>query len=48
MNIIITILCEVEQLDQQDNNRTSILASFLCTNQNEKKVLTGNFAGVIL
>ncbi|CRK84853.1 FAS1-like dehydratase domain-containing protein [Neobacillus massiliamazoniensis] len=45
-----TIICEVkiEKFEKQDNNRTSILASFLCTNQNEKQVLRGNFAGVIL
>jgi 3-hydroxybutyryl-CoA dehydratase len=45
-----TILCEVEieELKPKDNNRTSIMATFLCTNQNEKQVLRGNFAGVIL
>lgn len=45
-----TITCEVtiEELEKQDNNRTSIVASFLCTNQKEKQVLQGNFAGVIL
>jgi 3-hydroxybutyryl-CoA dehydratase len=45
-----TILCEVqiEKLEPNDNNRTSILATFLCTNQNEKQVLRGSFAGVIL
>ncbi|MGY0694974.1 hotdog domain-containing protein [Virgibacillus sp. FSP13] len=45
-----TIFCEVtiEKLEKQDNNRTAIVASFLCTNQNEKQVLKGNFAGVIL
>jgi 3-hydroxybutyryl-CoA dehydratase len=45
-----TIICEVtiEKFEKQDNNRISILASFLCTNQNEKQVLRGSFAGVIL
>lgn len=45
-----TIICEVtiEQFEKQDNNRTAIMASFLCTNRNEKQVLRGNFAGVIL
>jgi 3-hydroxybutyryl-CoA dehydratase len=44
-----TILCEVtiEKLEKQEK-RKSILASFLCTNQNEKAVLKGNFSGVIL
>ena len=44
------IICEVaiEQFEKQDNNRISILASFLCTNQHEKQVLRGSFAGVIL
>jgi 3-hydroxybutyryl-CoA dehydratase len=45
-----TIRCEVriEELEPKDNNRTSIMATFLCTNQNEKQVLRGSFAGVIL
>ncbi|PWA12451.1 enoyl-CoA hydratase [Pueribacillus theae] len=45
-----TIGCEatIEKFEKQDNNRISISASFLCTNQNEKRVLRGNFAGVIL
>ncbi|MFJ5716034.1 MaoC/PaaZ C-terminal domain-containing protein [Neobacillus sp. NPDC093127] len=45
-----TISCEVtiEKLEKKDNNRISILATFLCTNQHEKQVLSGNFAGVIL
>jgi 3-hydroxybutyryl-CoA dehydratase len=45
-----TILCEVriEDLEPKDNKRTSIMATFLCTNQNKKQVLRGNFAGVIL
>lgn len=45
-----TIVCEVtiEKFEKQENNRVSISATFLCTNQNEKQVLRGNFAGVIL
>jgi 3-hydroxybutyryl-CoA dehydratase len=45
-----TIICEVtiEKYEKQDNNRISILATFLCSNQNEKQVLRGNFSGVIL
>ncbi|MGJ9457352.1 enoyl-CoA hydratase [Oceanobacillus sp. CF4.6] len=45
-----TIICKVtiEKYEKQDNNRISILASFVCTNQNEKQVLKGNFAGVIV
>lgn len=45
-----TILCEVriEELEPKENNRSSIMATFLCTNQNEKQVLKGSFAGVIL
>jgi 3-hydroxybutyryl-CoA dehydratase len=45
-----TIKCEVtiEKLDQQENHRTSIMATFFCTNQKEKEVLKGSFAGVIL
>lgn len=45
-----TIICEVkiEKYERQENNRTSIIASFLCKNQNEKVVLKGNFSGVIL
>ncbi|PZX04911.1 acyl dehydratase [Psychrobacillus insolitus] len=44
-----TIICEVtiEQFEKRDN-RTHITSSFLCTNQHEKQVLRGNFAGVIL
>ena len=44
-----TIICEVtiEQFEKQDT-RTNITATFICTNQNEKEVLRGNFAGVIL
>lgn len=44
------INCEVkiEKYESHDNDRKSIEASFLCTNQNEKYVLRGNFAGVIL
>lgn len=45
-----TIICEVkiEKYERQENNRTAILATFLCKNQNEKVVLKGNFSGVIL
>ena len=45
-----TIICEVkiEKYERQENNRTSITASFLCKNQNEKEVLKGDFSGVIL
>lgn len=45
-----TIICKVtiEKYYRQENNRTAILASFLCENQNEKEVLKGNFSGVIL
>lgn len=45
-----TIVCDVtiEELEKQDRNRTAIKASFQCTNQHAKKVLEGNFAGVIL
>jgi 3-hydroxybutyryl-CoA dehydratase len=45
-----TISCEVtiEKLEKKDKNRIAILATFLCTNQTEKLVLNGNFAGVIL
>jgi 3-hydroxybutyryl-CoA dehydratase len=44
-----TIICEVtiEQFEKRDK-RTHITSSFLCTNQHEKQVLRGNFAGVIL
>ncbi|WP_442599965.1 enoyl-CoA hydratase [Neobacillus sp. D3-1R] len=44
------IVCEVtiEKYEMQENNRISIVASFVCTNQNEKQVLIGNFSGVIL
>jgi len=45
-----TVLCEVtiDIFEKQVNNRTLIKASFVCTNQNGKQVLTGNFAGFIL
>ncbi|MBY6051657.1 enoyl-CoA hydratase [Cytobacillus firmus] len=45
-----TIICEVtiDKYEEQDYNRMAIAASFLCTNQNKKQVLRGNFAGVIL
>lgn len=45
-----TILCEatIEQFEKQEKNRTAIMSTFSCTNQNKKEVLRGNFAGVIL
>ena len=45
-----TIICDVtiEKYEKQENNRKAIVASFLCRNQNEKQVLSGDFAGVIL
>ena len=45
-----TIICEVkiERYEKQEKNRTAIRATFICTNQNEKEVLTGEFSGVIL
>jgi 3-hydroxybutyryl-CoA dehydratase len=45
-----TITCEVkiEKYKREENNRTAIMASFLCKNQNEKEVLKGDFSGVIL
>jgi 3-hydroxybutyryl-CoA dehydratase len=45
-----TIICEVtiERYEKQEKNRTAIRATFICTNQNDKKVLTGEFSGVIL
>ena len=45
-----TIICEVkiERYEKQEKNRTAIRATFICTNQNEKVVLTGEFSGVIL
>jgi 3-hydroxybutyryl-CoA dehydratase len=45
-----TISCEVtiERLEKKDNDRLSIMATFSCMNQNEKRVLSGSFAGVIL
>lgn len=44
INCVVTI----EHVEKKDNNRTAINAAFQCTNQHEKQVLTGNFAGVIL
>ncbi|MEH7226793.1 hotdog domain-containing protein [Bacillus sp. JJ1566] len=45
-----TIICEVriEKYERQETKRTTIDASFICKNQNEKEVLKGNFSGVIL
>ena len=44
------IICNVkiEQYEKQENNRIVITASFRCTNQKDKEVLIGGFAGVIL
>ncbi|MFJ7754648.1 hotdog domain-containing protein [Peribacillus muralis] len=44
------IICEVkiEKYERLENNRTAIVATFLCENQNEKEVLKGDFSGVIL
>ncbi|MBB6448217.1 acyl dehydratase [Geomicrobium halophilum] len=44
------ILCEVtiQELEKNEKDRISIKSTFLCTNQNNKQVLSGNFAGVIL
>lgn len=45
-----TINCEVkiEKYERQENNRTAIIASFLCKNQNGKEVIKGDFSGIIL
>lgn len=44
-----TIVCEVTiEKYEKHENRINITATFICTNQNEKEVLKGNFAGVIL
>ena len=45
-----TIICEVkvEKYERQENNRTAIVASFVCSNQNGKEVLKGQISGVIL
>ena len=45
-----TIACEVtiEKYERQKKNRMSIYSTFICTNQEGKEVLTGNFEGVIL
>lgn len=44
------IICKVkvEKYERQRNNKTAIVATFSCENQNEKEVLKGDFAGVIL
>jgi hypothetical protein len=36
-----TIICavKIDKYEKQENNRTVIIASFLCKNQNEKVVL---------
>ncbi|MCK2004273.1 MaoC family dehydratase N-terminal domain-containing protein [[Brevibacterium] frigoritolerans] len=45
-----TIVCKVkiEKYERQENNRMTIISSFLCKNQNEKEVLKGGFSGIIL
>lgn len=45
-----TIECivTIEKLVEKGNNRLSICTTFQCTNQNERQVLSGSFAGVIL
>ncbi|ASN06387.1 hotdog family protein [Virgibacillus necropolis] len=45
-----TIKCDVkiEKYEKQKNNRTAIMATFTCKNQNEIEVLKGDFSGVIL
>lgn len=45
-----SIICEVkiEKYERIERNRTAIVASFFCKNQNEKAVLKGDFSGVIL
>lgn len=45
-----TIKCdvEIEKYEKQKNNRTAIMATFICKNQNEIEVLKGDFSGVIL
>lgn len=43
------IVCDVtiQELEKMKENRLSINATFLCTNQKDKQVLSGNFAGII-
>ncbi|KAA0965713.1 enoyl-CoA hydratase [Sporosarcina sp. ANT_H38] len=47
-----TIICEVKiqkyERQQNNKNRTALIASFLCENQNGKEVLKGDFSGIIL
>ncbi|HLQ98554.1 MAG TPA: hotdog domain-containing protein [Candidatus Dormibacteraeota bacterium] len=45
-----TIKCEVtiETYEKQKEDRMSIFTTFICTNQDEKEVLRGDFAGVVL
>ena len=45
-----TIICEVkiDKYEEQENNRTALIALFSCKNQQEKEVLKGNFTGIIL
>lgn len=45
-----TILCEVtiDEYQAQRENRMAISTSFICTNQHDKEVMVGSFAGVII
>ncbi|GAK00669.1 MaoC family protein [Geomicrobium sp. JCM 19055] len=45
-----TILCKVtiNKLEEKENGRTSISASFTCINQHDLEVLEGTFTGVIM
>ncbi|GAK02090.1 MaoC family protein [Geomicrobium sp. JCM 19037] len=44
------IRCDVtiDKLTVKENGRTALLASFVCTNEQEESVLEGNFDGVII
>lgn len=39
---------KIEQYEKLENKRMAIMASFSCTNQKNKIVMTGNFEGIIL
>jgi 3-hydroxybutyryl-CoA dehydratase len=45
-----TIICKVkiEKYEKTEKNRMTIMATFVCKNQNDKEVLKGDFSGVIL
>lgn len=43
-----TIICEVTIMQFEKHDNRTITATFKCINQNEKEVLIGSFAGVIL